>query len=76
MAVGPGSAVAVRIEKMTTAAPQWVAVATITTDAGGAAQFAVTPLVSTSYRVVFIGTGVASNVITVNVNRSWKKKTR
>jgi hypothetical protein len=67
IAVAPAAAIAVRVEKRTAAALQWVQVAAMTTDANGAAQLVVNPLVTTDYRVVDSDTEAASSVLTIGV---------
>jgi hypothetical protein len=76
--VAPATATAIRIESHTASAPQWVQVATMTTDAYGIAQLTVKPLVTTEYRTVLVDSGIVSRSVTVGVKaattiRSSKK---
>jgi hypothetical protein len=65
--VSPVSGVAIGIEQRTAATPRWRRVATLATDAEGAALTARTPLVTTEYRAVCVGTGVRSRTVKVGV---------
>jgi 5-hydroxyisourate hydrolase-like protein (transthyretin family) len=67
ISVVPAASTLVRVEKRT-GTSQWSSVTTLTTDASGNAQLAVTPLVATSYRVVIASTGGVSNTVTITVS--------
>ncbi len=67
IAVNPGYATIVRVEKFNSGTGVWSTVATLTTDASGLAQLAVTPLVSTQYRTVLVETGAVSATVTITV---------
>ncbi|HEY5484373.1 MAG TPA: hypothetical protein VIK31_11295, partial [Propionibacteriaceae bacterium] len=78
IAVAPVSSMSVRIEKKTASSPEWAQVATLTTDASGAALLTIRPLVTTEYRTVLVDGGMVSNTVTIGVKaattiRSSKK---
>jgi hypothetical protein len=67
VAVAPAAAAPVRIERWTAGTKAWSRVATMTTGADGLALLARTQTVTTKYRVVLVGTGAVSKVVTVGV---------
>jgi hypothetical protein len=76
VAVSPASGMTVSVEGKT-ATSGWVQVATLMTDSSGAARLAVTPLVTTEYRVLTTDAGVASGVVRVGVRaRATVKSSR
>jgi hypothetical protein len=67
LSIAPASAMPVRLEKRASSLAPWTVVTTLTTDANGIAQYSVSPLSTTEYRTVVVGTGIASNSVTVTV---------
>jgi 5-hydroxyisourate hydrolase-like protein (transthyretin family) len=69
VAVGPVPAAAVSIEQRPAGSASWGSVATMTTDAEGAAFLDLAPPVTTEYRLVLVDTGDISNIVKVGVRR-------
>jgi hypothetical protein len=68
IALTPGCAMQVRVEKRTAGSLTWALVATLMTDGSGAAQLTVSPLTTTDYRVVVVDTETVSDTVTITVN--------
>jgi 5-hydroxyisourate hydrolase-like protein (transthyretin family) len=75
-AMDPAAQVAIRFEKRTSTTGTWALVATTTTDVNGLADFSVTPLVTTYYRVTVLATGATSGIVTMGVAKPTIRSTR
>jgi hypothetical protein len=63
----PAASMQVRVERQA-GTSRWASVTTLTTDASGNAQFSVTPLVATNYRLVIVSAGAVSNTVSIAVS--------